>query len=293
MIVWEIVLFVYAIALCYYYEEFKNKFYIFSVVIFCIYFTFFFWPFRGLFRNIRICLLITLVKAMLPFTSKGVKFKDFLLADIMTSFIDPLENLAAAFCLFYCAPCREENIKLGCQRNFFVPVATTFPIILRIMQCSNKIYYRTGTKIQIINLFKYITFGVFIIIHWAYPKGLVHIYTFLTVASISHIYLLFFDLRFDWNILHCKSKNFLLRDKLMFPKSFYYFAIVTDSLFRFFWPLQLLIVKLDDDWLILISSFVQVYRRAQWCLFRLENEQLYNLEEYRSYLPVPKLKLDY
>jgi hypothetical protein len=35
------------------------------------------------------------------------------------------------------------------------------------------------------------------------------------------------------------------------------------------------------------------YRRAQWALFRIENEQVNNPERYRTILQIPPIKEDY
>ncbi len=36
-------------------------------------------------------------------------------------------------------------------------------------------------------------------------------------------------------------------------------------------------------------TLLEVYRRAQWCLFRVENENVNNFEKYRVILEIPKL----
>jgi len=51
----------------------------------------------------------------------------------------------------------------------------------------------------------------------------------------------------------------------------------------------LIIPTFSREWIILISNFLEIYRRAQWCIIRLENEQIFNIEGYRNYLPVPQM----
>ena len=36
-------------------------------------------------------------------------------------------------------------------------------------------------------------------------------------------------------------------------------------------------------------SFIEIYRRIQWCIIRIENENTTNPEKYRSILTIPEL----
>jgi len=45
----------------------------------------------------------------------------------------------------------------------------------------------------------------------------------------------------------------------------------------------------DAQGLVLILSVLEIYRRAQWALIRLENENLSNFEKYRAVLEIPRL----
>lgn len=214
------------------------------------------------------------------------------MADIMTSYTIAFTNLSAAFCLIYCIECREENVQLKCHMNFAIPAVIAFPVLIRIFQCANLIHYRQKTKIEIVNIIKYSIHATDLVLGWAYKRRYISLITFIIIISISSTYLVGFDFRIDWNLLHWKSKNFLLRDKLLFPKPFYYFAMITNFALRYFWYFSLVATFLATDWVLLIANFLEISRRAQWCLIRFENEQLYNLEGYRRYLPVPQLILN-
>lgn len=41
--------------------------------------------------------------------------------------------------------------------------------------------------------------------------------------------------------------------------------------------------------LVLFLSLAEAYRRAQWSLFRVENENVNNFEKYRVVLEIPKM----
>jgi hypothetical protein len=65
---------------------------------------------------------------------------------------------------------------------------------------------------------------------------------------------------------------------------------------RFLWALPML--PMLPGWLhnsqILVSIITigEGYRRAQWTIIRIENEQVSNLEKYRQMLEIPAVKDD-
>lgn len=274
--------------LSFYYEEFKSIFYIFSIIVLCLFFVYALWPFQGLLRYPRICLYIITIKSICPITIKGVKFRDFIYADILTSFQLAFANLTVAICLLYCVKCKKENTQGDCSINPVLPFAFFFPSLLRIFQCLNLIYYGRSRLIHTINAGKYLALGGSLICSWLYTKEILSKNVFIIIATFASTYLHCFDMMIDWNIWHLKSKNFLLRDLIIFPWWTYHAAMVINAIIRYFWFFSL-VVPIGGDWIMLIASFVEIYRRAQWCVFRIENEHLYNLEGYRKYLPIPEM----
>ena len=291
LIVWFILLIGYRLSLSYFFEIMQNKLFIFPVIVLSLFIIFIFWPFAGLLNKLRICLLITVVKCLCPFTRRGVKFKDFLFADILTSFGMALGNLTAALCILYCKQCRDSSlINQECHKNYLIPFVIIFPAVIRIMQCSNMIYYGQKRKIEIVNIFKYSIHICESILGYCYGRKFVHFYAYIIIVTISSTFLVFFDMIIDWNVWKFRSVNFMLRDKLLYPKWFYYYAMIVNILLRQFWFLSL-VLPLEKDWILLIANFFEIYRRAQWILIRVENEQLYNLEGYRKYLPIPEMPM--
>ena len=94
----------------------------------------------------------------------------------------------------------------------------------------------------------------------------------------------------DWGLLRTREKGkWGLRHKLMYPVWFYYFAAFTNLTLRFVWviPLafQLLIPSFSLSHLhVLLISIAELFRRAQWALLRIENENVNNFEKYRNIL---------
>lgn len=64
---------------------------------------------------------------------------------------------------------------------------------------------------------------------------------------------------------------------------------------RFFWIITLFAFN-DIDWvkqsqlIILLQSLIEGFRRAQWSLIRIENENVNNFERYRNILQIPAFK---
>lgn len=88
----------------------------------------------------------------------------------------------------------------------------------------------------------------------------------------------------DWGLIRSKDpKTYALRDKLLYPKWFYYYAIISNFIMRFFWLLNLPSTGYGPPWvknhaITFIMMFVEGFRRAQWSLIRIENEHVNNPE---------------
>lgn len=61
-------------------------------------------------------------------------------------------------------------------------------------------------------------------------------YIFVAVSIYSTLYSYSWDLYMDWGLLRSKEpgKKYL-RPKLLYPAWFYYYAIVSNFIMRFFW----------------------------------------------------------
>jgi len=87
-----------------------------------------------------------------------------------------------------------------------------------------------------------------------------------------------------------------LRDRLVYnTTSVYYISIVLDFILRLMWTLTLApaVVELFTNQITFTSflAIFEVFRRAVWNLFRLENEQIANVGKFRTIHEVPALVL--
>lgn len=100
----------------------------------------------------------------------------------------------------------------------------------------------------------------------------------------------------DWGLMRgSHPHNRFLRDKLKYPNHFYYFSMVTNLLLRFSWLLMFISSTMyppnfyNNGGLLFLLALAEAYRRAQWSLFRIENENVNNFEKYRVILDIPNI----
>lgn len=103
----------------------------------------------------------------------------------------------------------------------------------------------------------------------------------------------------DWGLLRTKEAGkYGLRPKIKYPAKFYYFAIVTNALLRFWWVISIFpypfttpVGEFVKDWQVLsfLSMLAEIVRRTQWALIRVENEFFNNFEKYRTIQIIPRL----
>ena len=102
----------------------------------------------------------------------------------------------------------------------------------------------------------------------------------------------------DWGLFRSSNGLRDSPEKHKFPQSFYYFAMITNALIRFYWIIGVFHYEYtnDDSDLInklslmaMISLMLEAVRRTQWALIRVENEFYNNYENYRTISQIPDL----
>jgi hypothetical protein len=275
------------------FNEFNGQFYIFPLIMICFYVIFLFWPFHCFYHEFRMAIILTFLKNLFPVGKSGVRFRDFMFGDILTSLTRPFATLTLSFCLFMCESCKTYNERAHCDRNSLIAfILMLSPFIIRFFQCLNRYYYTKMAWPHIANAVKYIGGITNVTISWLYGIKKVNTLVFITIALTATLYMLFWDIYMDWNLARFPSKNFFLRDNITYPKYMYYWAIVINTFLRFTWTTSLFYMPIDDESKNFLLSICEVYRRTQWTLFRVENENANNPEKYRTVLDIPELPLD-
>jgi hypothetical protein len=99
----------------------------------------------------------------------------------------------------------------------------------------------------------------------------------------------------DWGLLRSTDRGkFMLRPEIRLPVWFYYLAALTNLLLRLLWILPLFQTSMpvwvsQGQVLTTCLAVAEILRRAQWAILRLENEQVNNLENYRTQLDMEDL----
>ncbi|KAF8331469.1 EXS family-domain-containing protein [Cantharellus anzutake] len=117
---------------------------------------------------------------------------------------------------------------------------------------------------------------------------------FMVVAFMCTIFTCSWDLLMDWSLMRPHARHKFLRQNLIYTNSVpvYYFSMV----------IQLLDILLRSTWLWYIPfrsrglslsargfifGALEMLRRVQWNFYRVENEHLGNMDQYRVTREVP------
>ncbi|TYI29788.1 hypothetical protein ES332_A05G341900v1 [Gossypium tomentosum] len=251
------------------YEAFTE---IIPLILVVIMFIILFLPFNILHRSSRFffltcsfhCICAPLYKVTRP---------DFFLADQLTSQVQALRSLDDVF-------------------NTFSFIVAVIPYWSRLLQCLRRLFEEKAPE-QGHNGLKYFITIVALCLRTAYSlnKGLSWKVLAVIFSVAAAIFSTYWDLVHDWGLLHRKSKNRWLRDKLLIPnKSVYFGAMVLNVVLRFAWLQSVFNFNLFDlhkQTLVTIVACLEIIRRGMWNFFRLENEHLNNVGKYRAFKSVP------
>ncbi|KAG9451385.1 hypothetical protein H6P81_011350 [Aristolochia fimbriata] len=258
---------------------------IITLIIFC--------PFNIMFRSSRFflltcafhCICAPLYKVTLP---------DFFLADQLTSQVQTIRGLEFYICYYGWGDFkrRENTCSTYTVYNTFNFIVAVIPYWMRFLQCLRRAVEEKDIM-QGYNGLKYFSTIVAVVMRTAYDlnKGLGWKVLAAVTSAIAALVSTYWDLVFDWGLLHKKSKNRWLRDKLLVPhRSVYFTAMVLNVILRFAWLQS--VVNFDVPFLhrkalVAIVASLEIIRRGVWNFFRLENEHLNNVGKYRAFKSVP------
>ena len=180
-----------------------------------------FQPFHCLFRGGRVALAQTLWNIIIsPFGL--VRFRHFFLADIITSFVQPLRDLGFVGCFFIQGAWLESTAptfdKCPSLENYLLSISF-LPYWFRLAQCFRR-YHDCKLKVHLVNAGKYFCM---ILIQFANIfkhklKGETTLAIFIAISVISTLYAYSWDLYMDWGLLRSTERGKqLLRPKFLLP----------------------------------------------------------------------------
>jgi xenotropic and polytropic retrovirus receptor 1 len=164
---------------------------------------------------------------------------------------------------------------------------STLPGIWRALQCIRRYHDTRNVFPHLVNCGKYtctilyyMTLSLYRLNKTTEMKAL-----FIVFATINAIYCSIWDLIMDWSLGDPYAHYPFLRDVLGLKRVWtYYVAMIIDPILRFNWIFYAIFAS-DVQHSALLSFFValsEIFRRAMWTIFRVENEHCTNVGRFRA-----------
>ncbi|XP_027187509.1 phosphate transporter PHO1 homolog 10 isoform X2 [Cicer arietinum] len=262
-----------------------------SLIVLVILITF--CPFNIIHRSSRFFFIRSLFHCICaPFFP--VTLSDFFLADQLTSQFQAFRSFVLYICYYGLGEHSRRQKKCRSHGIYNVQyfMVGIIPYWFRLAQCMRQLYDERNID-HAINGSKYLSTIVAMVIRTTFEtkKGMTWKLLALLTSAVAILLNTYWDIVKDWSLLQRHSKNPYLRDKLIVShKSVYYIAMVVNVVLRLSW-MQLV---LELDWRplhkVAINTFIsclEIIRRGIWNFFRLENEHLNNVGNYRAFKSVP------
>jgi hypothetical protein len=208
-------------------------------------------PWHCFYLTARLEMLKTLVEVLIsPFTV--VTFKHFIVADILTSFVNPLKDLGATGCFFINGLWRDSSLPLASDPQSCPGLKTYdyivmfIPFWIRLAQSLRR-YRDNKLKWNLVNAAKYVSIMIFIsfFVQYEQTKSSKWLAVYVGYGIFNSIYCLGWDFYMDWGLFRSfdPETRFLRTSKLLLPRWVYYFAILANIVLRFLWVFQILPLK--------------------------------------------------
>ncbi|KAL4079440.1 EXS family protein/ERD1/XPR1/SYG1 family protein [Scleroderma citrinum] len=167
------------------------------------------------------------------------------------------------------------------------------PFLVRFLHCIRR-YWDTRSPPNILNAGKYFTGMIYSLLYhyWSHnnaPRYGSSFSLFCFSACLYSLYACAWDFLVDWSLFNPRSRYPLLRPNLIYTSRIpsYYFAIITNFCIRFIWIIYIPTKGPSSVLRSVFAALLEVLRRIQWNFFRVENEHLGNMDQYRVMREVP------
>ncbi|XP_030381007.1 xenotropic and polytropic retrovirus receptor 1 [Scaptodrosophila lebanonensis] len=225
-----------------------------------------------------------------------VGFADFWMGDQMNSLVICMADYYYIMRFYVTCWLRYYDVDFCFAEDIFVPICRCLPAWFRFAQCLRR-FRDSGSKsvVYLLNAGKYST--TFFVAGFAtlriqtehkYKNTFQNPFTWAYLGSyvVSTVYCYLWDVLKDFGLFQIwKGEHLFLRDKLVYPQFFYYFAIIEDAILRLFWVAEFIILHnnvMTPYNCKTIGSILEITRRFIWNYLRLENEHLNNCGHFRA-----------
>ncbi|TRM56258.1 EXS family-domain-containing protein, partial [Schizophyllum amplum] len=221
-------------------------------------------------------------------------FADFWLGDQISSLVFSLSHIYVVPCIYvinFDEEWRERCMAESAEWPALFAIGT-IPFFIRVIQ-SIKRYYDSGLTTHILNAGKYSLGIVMYLLYfrWRHTdewSGGFY-FAYIAVALMYSVFACGWDLLMDWSILRANATTFLLRDELLYTHHIhlYYVAVFYNIFCRFAWVIY--VPETGPDFLLrsFIVGGLEITRRWVWNFYRLENEHIGNVDQYRATREIP------
>ncbi len=211
-----------------------------------------------------------------------------LIGDILCSMPKTLTDLSYTICLFSnlkqlkdgSHQCVQSSLASSSSTRYFflTLVMSMAPYVLRCAQALRAYADQDGNSNKnLLNALKYFMSVIVTLLNTVKVnsspgpmKDRMTVAWFLVAASTT-LFSYYWDVVMGWGLVTWHSKNFLLRDELTYPKSWYYVAIVGNFFMRLAWAFN---ISPGQPYVaqnvILLFGCIELFRRFVWLTFRVE-----------------------
>ncbi|KAL4577274.1 hypothetical protein LXL04_013380 [Taraxacum kok-saghyz] len=253
-----------------------------------------FCPFNIIYRTNRFFFITSLWHTVFaPLYS--ITFPDFFLADQLASQVQLLRILEFYVCYYGFGDFKRRSntcSQSDVYQILFILVAVV-PYWFRFLQCVRRVCEQKEYG-QATNALKYLSTILAVITRTIYVQKRGPSMRIIAASSsaVATIFNTYWDIVKDWGLLCRDSKNPWLRDRLILSnKSVYVVAMVLNVILRLAWMQTVLdfheAPALHRSTVTFVFASLEIIRRGIWNFFRLENEHLNNVGQFRAFKSVP------
>jgi hypothetical protein len=286
-------------------EIYILKPYVFAILPLCVFLAFMIWPLKSLYSETRKYFWgIFFGVIIAPF--KSVRFEHFFLADQLVSMPTLIPDIL--YCLVYFF---SGSFKNGA--NSEITFLTSMPFILnyfmltilppwfRFAQCIRR-YWESGSRYpHLLNAGKYFSSMLAICIGCLYRiyYNTSLVYWWFAQQFFATLYGYYWDLAMDWNLVTFTRgrKWWIVKVHLSHRMTpLYAFLSALNLLLRMLFVVNFTLFtnvglyssSFRRELSVSLFSLLELYRRFQWNILRLENEHLNNCGEFRTIVDIPE-----
>lgn len=243
-----------------------------------------------------------------------VRFVDNYIADILTSMAIFLRDIDYTT-RFYVSGAFHHIGQHKKEKGLEVsaPIITALPYWFRLQQCVRRFYDcgpgHEDRKVHLLNAGKYLAslsatclaaVGNYTSVDFHHLESWsVGRIIWFSVLCVSTLYAYLWDVLMDWSLIEVEKERprwfkwRLRKNRLYYYTFFYYWAMLSNLFGRMVWALTItphgVLNGIPAPISTTLLAVIELLRRAQWSLLRLENEYLSNSAHYRSVKDVPML----